>query len=141
MNERNTDQPSCFDLCRQIAYAGVKGEQLGMNAVEFREWATEQALAANQDLPEPYPEDIVRSTAASTARWARENLTLPKAQQRAMAKRRNVLGDDPYAKRDQAIRKVAAFLKDNYPCGCEDGDCDELDEAASIVTMVENTLQ
>ena len=138
-----TYQPSCFDLCRTIAYAAVK-EQPGMNAVEFRGWVTERALAANQDLPEPYPESIVRPTAASTASWARENLTLPKDQQRAMAKRRaaqsSLLGDSPARKRDQAIRKVAAFLKDNYPCDHGEEDCDELDEAASIVAIVENSL-
>lgn len=51
-----------------------------------------------------------------------------------------------YRKRDEAIRKVAAFLKANYPCYC-DGEgaglveeCDELDEAATIVEIVEGVL-
>ena len=42
--------------------------------------------------------------------------------------------------RDEAIRKVAAFLKANYPCDCGDDDCDELDEAATIVEIVERSM-
>lgn len=44
-------------------------------------------------------------------------------------------------KRDQAIRKVAAFLRANYPCGDCGGECEwaELDEAATIVEIVETT--
>lgn len=40
--------------------------------------------------------------------------------------------------RHEAITRVAEFLAANYPCGKEhEGDCEELDEAASIVEMVE----
>jgi hypothetical protein len=48
-------------------------------------------------------------------------------------------GKDYYRRRDEAIRKVAYFLKANYPCGRED-DCDELDEAVAIVEIVEGIL-
>lgn len=41
-------------------------------------------------------------------------------------------------KRDEAIRRVNAFLQANYPCQeCEGDECDELDEAATIVDIVE----
>lgn len=50
------------------------------------------------------------------------------------------------AQRDEAIRQVAAFLKANYPCYCDQEGagltepCDELDEACSIVEIVERAL-
>ena len=44
-------------------------------------------------------------------------------------------------KRDEAIRRVNAFLQANYPCQeCEGDECDELDEAATIVEIVEGVL-
>lgn len=57
--------------------------------------------------------------------------------------------EDPVTplKRDEAIRKVAAFLKANYPCYCDQEgkglveECDELDEACSIVEIVESTAE
>src|SRR5437879_2940562 len=52
-----------------------------------------------------------------------------------------VMTGDRAANREEAIGKVAEFLEANYQCsGGHAGPCDEQEEAAAIVEMVEATF-